>query len=115
MADVAIKTSFSRLKAASVSPLIAPPVPKSPAVIPDNAPPLTELNTVGCNFRFLKIINTMLIARRKTEREISSNLLLQYLLKKEPKITNKTAGIPMLIMSFLSNPFLKQSNFGNIA
>ena len=38
-ADVAIKTLFSKLNAAMVSPLIAPPVPRRPADRPENDPP----------------------------------------------------------------------------
>lgn len=39
-AEVAIKTFLSRLKAAMVKPLIAPPVPNKPAENPEKEPPI---------------------------------------------------------------------------
>ncbi len=40
-AEEAINMLFSKLKAAIVSPLTAPPVPKKPAKKPDKTPPAT--------------------------------------------------------------------------
>lgn len=70
MADVAIKTFFSRLKEARMRPLIAPPVPNNPAAMPERAPPETELANVGFKINFLKINSIKLIEIRKTERAI---------------------------------------------
>ena len=109
MADVAIKISMSRLKAANVNPRIAPPVPKNPAVIPDKAPPLIELKNVGFSCIFLKRINAVLSTIKNIERQISSNLWLKNLLRNAPRITNKTAGIPMVRISLLSTPFLNKT------
>ena len=46
-AEVAIKTLFSKLNAAIVNPLIAPPVPRSPAENPERAPPEIAFLLVG--------------------------------------------------------------------
>lgn len=106
-----MNSSILRSKAASVRPLMAPPVPNNPAVIPDSAPPVKALKTVGFNLRFLKIISDKLMPIRKMERHSSNMVLLKYLLKNEPNVTNSTAGIPIVMTNFLSNPFLNRAIF----
>lgn len=95
IAEVAIKTSFSRLKAAKVKPLIAPPVPSKPAVIPDNAPPETELTSVGFSTNFLNIKSRRLIEIRKMESAMDKYVLSINRVRYAPRITKATAGIPI--------------------
>lgn len=109
MAEVAIKTSVFKLNAASTIPLIAPPVPKSPAINPDKTPPEIELVIVGFIAKCLKIKKIRLVIIKKQARNISKVLVGMYLLKIPPSITNNMAGIPTEKMSFLSNPFLKKT------
>mgnify|MGYP006998116770 CR=1 FL=1 len=58
-AEVAIKTLFSMLKAAMVTPRMAPPVPKSPAEKPNNDPPIAEFSDLrgALNFYGSEILN----------------------------------------------------------
>ena len=110
-AEVAIKISLGRSNAANVNPLIAPPVPNNPAVIPDKVPPLNEFINVGFTDKCLKINNSKLIEIKNTDREICNNLVSKNLLKKAPIITKIMAGIPILMISFQSTPFLKNAIF----
>jgi len=66
-----MKTLFSKLKAAIVSPLIAPPVPKSPAEKPDKIPPVMAFLLFGFMIRFFFIKNSRLNPTKKTPRIIS--------------------------------------------
>ena len=108
IADVAIKTSVLRLKAASVIPRIAPPVPNNPAVIPENIPPRIEFLTVGFTSNDLKERNEILIITRKQAKMNSKMVVSTYLLNLAPIMTNITAGIPIVAISFLSKPVLKR-------
>lgn len=106
-AEVAIKAFFSKLKAAIVKPLIAPPVPNSPAEKPDSAPPLIAfLLFAGITNSFL-YRKRELKAIRKRASIISSITLSSILLRKPPKMTNTTEGIPICKSNFLFRPFLK--------
>ena len=70
-AEVAIKTLFSRLNAAIVNPLIAPPVPRRPAENPDNIPPKTEFFLLGVTTRSFLYKKTELKTIKNNPRKIS--------------------------------------------
>jgi len=57
-----MKTSVFMLKAARVIPRMAPPVPTTPAIKPDNTPPLMELVMVGFISNLLNTRNVRLVA-----------------------------------------------------
>ena len=57
--------------------------------------------------KFLKIKKNKLVNIKKTASTFSINLAFINLLKYAPIITKITAGIPIVIISFLSTPFLK--------
>ena len=81
IAEVAIKASVFKWNAASVIPLIAPPVPINPAINPENTPPNIEFVKVGCNEKFLNINSNKLTATKKNASKASKSLVFKNLLK----------------------------------
>lgn len=69
-AEVAMKIFFSKLKAAIVIPLIAPPVPNKPAVKPESELPIKVLLEVGFTTNSFLIKNNKLNAIKKTAKTI---------------------------------------------
>lgn len=60
IAEVAMNLFLSSLKAAIVIPLIAPPVPSSPALKPDKVPPKIAFFILATTANLLKIKNNKL-------------------------------------------------------
>lgn len=114
MAEVAINISFSRLNAARVIPLIAPPVPNNPAKKPDITPPPMEFFRFGFNSKFFKINKVELNKIRKIESAISRYFVPMYFPNIAPTITKSIAGIPIERINFLSNPFRKKNIFDKL-
>ena len=108
-AEVAMKTLFSKLKAAIVSPLIAPPVPNKPAENPEKEPPIIAFFLLGAMLNLLLIIKIRLKTTKNTPKNISKKSLLIIFDRKPPTITKTTEGIPMFMSSFLSKPFLNKN------
>ena len=90
-------------------PLIAPPVPTTPAIKPEKTPPKIEFFIVGFMVVFLKIIKNKLVTIKKIANSISNSTVCKNLLIYAPIITKITAGIPTQITKFLSKPFLKNA------
>lgn len=105
-AEVAIKTLFSRLKAAIVNPLIAPPVPRSPAENPERIPPLMAFLFVGEMIKFCLIRKSKLKPIKNMAKRISKIPPANILERRPPIMTKATDGIPIFNNSFLSKPFL---------
>ncbi len=104
-----MNTLFSKLKAAIVSPLIAPAVPNKPAENPEKEPPIIAFFLFGAILNLLLIIKIRLKITRNTPKNISKKSLLINFDRKPPTITKTTEGIPIFINSFLSKPFLNKN------
>ena len=78
-----------------VMPRIAPPVPIKPAEKPERAPPIIVCLNFGVITSLSLIINNRLSEIRKMPNTISRILLSKNLLKKPPRITKITDGIPI--------------------
>ena len=93
-AEVAMKTSLRRSKAASVTPRTAPPVPTRPAMPPDSAPPSTALRVVAASRqRGLSSIHA-LKPSRNTASVASSHCVSTQALAMPPSTENTTDGTP---------------------
>ena len=103
-----MKTLFSKLNAAIVNPLMAPPVPSRPAESPENDPPIIAFFVVGKTTIFFPIRKIRLNPTRKIPKMISNTSEFMTLDNNPPTITKMTDGIPMEISNRLSSPCLKR-------
>ena len=103
-----MNTLFSKLNAAIVNPLTAPPVPNNPAVNPDREPPIKEFFFVGLTSSFLRMRNKLLKRIKNIPRATSNHTLLKTLERYPPMITNITEGAPIYSNRNLLSPFLNK-------
>ena len=68
-AEVAINTLFSKLNAAIVKPLMAPPVPNNPAENPEKEPPINAFLLFGAITILLFIRNNKLNPTKNIQRQ----------------------------------------------
>lgn len=106
---MAINTFFSKLKAAMVSPRIAPPVPRRPAENPDKPPPIMAFRLTGFMINFFLIRKRSARITRNNPRNNSSYVLLNTFVSNPPITTNRMDGIPIFISNLLSSPFLNKT------
>lgn len=107
-AEVAMKTLFSRLKAAIVRPRMAPPVPSNPAENPENEPPIIAFLLFGKIIILLFIKKNKLNPTRNIPKKISKKYVSRNFETIPPIITKRTEGIPINTNNLLFNPFLNK-------
>lgn len=109
-AEVAINTSLDNANDASVSPLIAQPVPMSPAKVPAMVPP--QIIHAGFLGKMICLANNSyaLIATKNTPNTILSTCTPTYLDPIAPAITPIMLGMPIHMNAFLSMPFWNKYN-----
>lgn len=104
-----MNTLFSKLNAAIVKPLIAPPVPNNPAENPEKEPPIMAFLLFGEMVILLLIRKNRLSPTKNIPKNISKKTLFINFESNPPTMTNTTDGIPILINNFLFKPFLNRN------
>ena len=100
-----MNTLFSKLKAAMVKPLMAPPVPSNPAENPEKEPPIMAFLFVGDTTTSRLNRNNKLNPTKNIPKNISKMTLFKIFERNPPTITKTTDGIPMVHNNLLSSPF----------